>query len=103
MRLPPYINHPAVEAVIANAKEAFDCHAFECVELVKEKVGSAIGAGAISMVGLLDAALEHFAVWHGAQDLPFDEEQFLAFVRERFKLAGANAAGYLAGNRRALQ
>jgi len=83
MKLPPNMDQPAVEAAILNAKQAFSSYAIDCVMAGIEQGGSATGLGAIAMVGLLDAALEHFALWHQSQHLPFDEEQFLAFVRER--------------------
>lgn len=103
MKLPPNIHNPAVEAAIQNAKEAFSSYAIDCVLQGIEQRGSATGLGAIAMIGLLDAALEHFALWHGSQGLPFDEEQFLAFVRERLNLARANIATRLAEDRSALQ
>lgn len=98
MKLPLNMDHPTVEAAVSNAKQAFGSYALDCVGKARERGGSATGTGAIAMIGLLDAALEHFSIWHRAQGVALDEEQFLAFVRERLKLADANTTRYLNQN-----
>ncbi|MBN8533875.1 MAG: hypothetical protein J0L51_07260 [Rhizobiales bacterium] len=104
MNLPANMDSPAVEATIENAKQAFGSFAIDCVLDGQRAGGSALGLGAIAMMGLLDAACEHFVVWHRAQSLPFEEAAFLGLVTKRLALAKASDAVREAGpNMRVVQ
>jgi hypothetical protein len=86
---------PLVETEVARAKEAFGGYAIECVISAIEHGGSATGVGALVMMGLLDATLEHFLTWHRAHGLPFDQAEFLKLVEKRLTLAEANVATFV--------
>jgi len=90
MKLPPNLGHPAVQASIRNAKEAFGGYAIDCVMQAIKDGQSATGIGAVVMTGLLDATLEQFLVWHQSQGLLLDEEAFLDLVRQRLAIAQSN-------------
>lgn len=95
MKLPLNMESPTVEAEVTRAKEAFGGYAIECVISAIEHGGSATGVGALVMMGLLDATLEQFLVWHRSQGLPFDQAEFLKLVEKRFILAEANVATFV--------
>lgn len=105
MKLPPNMNEPEVQATVARFKEEVASHVLTIVLEAGRQTGEMRGAGAVAMVAVLDFALEQVAVWHRSQDLPFDEERFFGFVRERLTIAEANAAAYMArhASRRGLQ
>lgn len=88
--LPPNIHAPEAEEAVRNFKTMIASQACNVVTEAKRDGFSAIGTGSIVMMGLLDATLEHWLIWHKAQRMTLDEEAFYALVKERMFLAIAN-------------
>lgn len=95
--LPPNMHAPEVEETVRNFKQMIGGQAIDAVLDAKRTGNSVTGCGAIAMMGLLDAALEHWLVWHQAQGKTLDEEAFYRLVKERMSLASANVEGFGAG------